>query len=285
MVQAFLDSGKFIFLRESPDGVTLLNLQDGREMFLCGPEVAPASRSQSPENGEEKRISAISGPKCDGLLTSASLQSSLESRLRVRMDGCGSPEYDLTWKRWDMPSGPQICARRASVRRTSGRGCTGWPSPKADDIEETVEIKLARIKRIAASGKTPPGFPGTLTVCAQLVGWQSPSVEDDNRSGSWENYRKYTEEGQTSGCRLRAQIWSVAGWPTPNAEAAKEGMATGRQQSSLGQTVTLSGLTPSSSNAATPTSPATPDTAEYRLNPLFSLWLQGYPEEWACSGE
>src|SRR5690242_21166272 len=54
---------------------------------------------------------------------SAVLQSSLESRLRARLDVHGSPEYVLTWKTWDMPSGPLICALRASARPTSGNGC------------------------------------------------------------------------------------------------------------------------------------------------------------------
>ena len=74
-------------------------------------------------------MSAICGQSSDALSTVADLQSALESRLRQRMAAYGSTEYRLTWKHWDMKSGPQICALRASARRISDNGCGGWPSP------------------------------------------------------------------------------------------------------------------------------------------------------------
>lgn len=57
------------------------------------------------------------------------LQRSLESRLRRRMAAYGSPEYELTWRHWDMPAGPRICALRASLRIIYGQDFSGWPPP------------------------------------------------------------------------------------------------------------------------------------------------------------
>jgi len=53
--------------------------------------------------------------------------------LRALTDGRGSPLFALTWKAWAMPSGPPICALRASGLHTSGNGSTSWPSPRAAD--------------------------------------------------------------------------------------------------------------------------------------------------------
>ncbi|HVL14811.1 MAG TPA: hypothetical protein VM529_19725 [Gemmata sp.] len=102
--------------------------------------------------------------------------------------------------------------------------------------------------------------------------------------GSYEDYRKFTEEGQTSGCRLRAQV-HAAGWATPTlrdhkdvacetADVPTNGLL-GRQADSLPPP----GPTPSSSPAGTGSGGASP-----RLNPAFSLWLMGFPQSWMTSG-
>ena len=61
---------------------------------------------------------------------SASLQRSLESRLMTRLDTAGSTLFKLTWKGRTTPLGRRYLERAASVRRTSGNGCTSWPTPK-----------------------------------------------------------------------------------------------------------------------------------------------------------
>jgi hypothetical protein len=98
----------------------------------------------------------------DGSSRSATLQSSLESRLRARMGANGSPEYVLTWKHWDMESGPPICALRARAPRISDSAYGGWPTPCGQD--------------------GPKGGPGQgtdrLPGCAQLAGWPTASARD-----------------------------------------------------------------------------------------------------------
>jgi hypothetical protein len=49
------------------------------------------------------------------------------------MDVNGSPEFGLTWESLDMPAGPPLCRLRPWARRTGGKGCSGWPTPAAND--------------------------------------------------------------------------------------------------------------------------------------------------------
>ena len=98
-----------------------------------GPDPAPASPSAPPVSNSAPTTSATCGQISHGSSASAALQSSLESRLRARLDATGSSLYGLTWKHWAMPSQPPILARRASARRTSDSGCGGWVSPQAAD--------------------------------------------------------------------------------------------------------------------------------------------------------
>jgi hypothetical protein len=76
------------------------------------------------------------------------------------MDVNGSLEYELTWKELDMPSGPPICALRASVRRTNAKGYIGWPTPTEDDANN--------ITRDSGQFQS-------------LAGWSSPTVQDGSR--------------------------------------------------------------------------------------------------------
>src|SRR5690606_10645841 len=103
------------------------------------------------------------GGRGDGLWSSAVLQLSLENRLRARLDVNGSPEYGLTWKRWDMSSGPPICLLRASVRRTSAKGFGGWPTPLVDDAKNVTRTS---------------GSYNSLVRTATMAGWRTPSASD-----------------------------------------------------------------------------------------------------------
>ena len=134
-------------------------LQDGRSHsgWLNGPATDPSGQdlalaNHSVSQGKEKVLTTTGtfGPLFDGSSPSAGLQSALESRLRQRLDGRGSPEYAMTWKHWDMELGPQILAQRASAHRTSvkGSGGAGWQSPSASscqtELAEAAQRELDR---------------------------------------------------------------------------------------------------------------------------------------------
>ena len=120
-------------LPESQGGTLRCDGPDGRQIAPYGPAPALASRFQRPANAEELRTNDISGLFGFGSSPSVALQQSLESRLLHRMAGYGSPEYALTWRERDMPSGPPICQLRASARYIEGRGYGGLPTPTECD--------------------------------------------------------------------------------------------------------------------------------------------------------
>ncbi len=90
----------------------------------------------------------------------------------------GSPLYKLTWKHWDMPWGPQISALRASVRRTSGSDCSGWPTPtaklKAGGEYKDPQKALARVLGPHSND---------LRDFAKIAGWQTVTTTDAKGRG------------------------------------------------------------------------------------------------------
>ena len=176
-------------------GRTRSSSRDGKGK--SGPGVVPASPSPWQEAEKARLTSGTFGPLFDGLSKSAALQSSLESRLRARLDVHGSPEYVLTWKSWDMPVGPPICALRASQRRTSGKGFTGWPSPRVSDT----------------NGPGEHGEGGQdLRTTVQTAGWGTPTSQDAKHSSF-----SPSEQKRTAGLRKQVGELALTGWPTPNA--------------------------------------------------------------------
>jgi len=292
---------------ESPDGPMRSSLPGGMQLGLFGPEAVPVNRFQSPDLARGKKTSGTCGQPSPTSLSSYDLQRSLESRLRQKMDVNGSPEYVLTWKRWDMPSGPPICALRASVRRTSGKGCSGWRSPMECDYKNM-----------------DCATQGYLCKQARTVGW--PTATANDATGS-----QYAYAGGNHGkpvLKLPGAA-QTAGWPTPRtitggAESAERKKELGRMESGGGDLQAVAfGTMPSGTNAPMggsegfpagwttpqawepggtsmrPSRLATGRTTEYlsrqvemtqpksglKLNPRFSLWLMGYPIEWASCAE
>ena len=143
------------------------------------------------------------GQSGDGLSPSAGLQSCLESRLRARLEGLGSPLYGLTWKHWDIGSPPQICALRASVRRTSDSGFSSVPSGCNDAKGSAYSYGNGRKGRKCLK----------LLGQARLAPWPTPTARD------WRDGRA-SQATMSKGGRPLNEV-AVNHGPTPNTSRAE----------------------------------------------------------------
>jgi hypothetical protein len=162
------NTANVIFSPESEDGATPYASPDGLTKNQSGPAPVRVSRFRALDSEKAMPTNDTCGPLFTRSSRSASLQSSLENRLRVRMDVNGSLEYELTWKEWDMPSGLPICALRASARQWSANDCIGWPRPQASDSKRGV--------------RENDGKRG-ISAVEVLKGWHRPTVADAHGRG------------------------------------------------------------------------------------------------------
>jgi hypothetical protein len=280
-----------IFSQGSQGGQGRSVSQDGIQLDLFGRQASPVNRFRAPGKDSEKKTNGTCGRSSTNWLQSADLQLSLENKLHQKMVVNGFPEYKLTWKRWDIPARPPICRLQASVRRTSGIDYFGWHTP--------------HVPREHDSDNSESTYLGK-----QVTGWATPKSRDTkSEKCSAETIKKIWDHPRGKDLSKQAQL---VGWPTPNAMKGGQTSRGGKRKNEL----LISGLIQPSSNAPTekregclagwPTpakqnADAGPNpkgnTGNYftlqtaakvisnttlKLNPLFSLWLMGYPAEWAC---
>ena len=168
------DTNSAISSPESAGGPSPLHGPDGEGQ--SGPAAVPVSRFRAQESGKAMPTNATSGPLFNNSSPSATLQWSLESRLRQRMEGSGCPLYELTWSQWDMPAGPQICRQRASASTIAEADSFGLhPTPMANDAKGShspispraaqppfTPVEANRLVQDALGVSTPTGKFGAL---------------------------------------------------------------------------------------------------------------------------
>lgn len=156
-----------ISLRASGRGHTPCAARDGRMTAPSGQDPVPASLSawQAKKNG--LLTSGTCGPPSSVSSASAALTSFLASRLQALTASHGSTLYRLTWKQRTTPAGRSIPALRASVLRTSDKGCTGWPTPRSAETGHS-------------TGNPARAFNSNsrLEDIVFLTGWVTPSARD-----------------------------------------------------------------------------------------------------------
>lgn len=143
--------------------------------FPSGRDRAPASLSARRAREVGSLTSGTYGPHSITSFASDVLASSLANRLLRRAELNGSDLFDVTSKERATSSGQSIPALRASARRTSANGSTGWPTPTVTDARGSRN----RTCRRSSDGKHNDGV--TLTDAVAMHGlpvasWREPTV-------------------------------------------------------------------------------------------------------------
>ena len=167
----FTDTHSVTSLQALASGHTPSSSQDGQMIEPFGQAHARANLSARQAKAQGLLTSGTCGPTSTTSFVSADLQSSLENKLRARMQNLGSTLYAMTWKPWVTPSGRSRFRLRASARRTSETGRIGWPTPTTRDWKDgcyqpnvPLNSLLGRVVWLVQqtdSGETPSGSNAT----------------------------------------------------------------------------------------------------------------------------
>ena len=263
-----------------------------------GREIDPCSLAQHLVNLSHRQVKALGlatsgiyGPRGCISSASASLSTSMASKLQARFGTDGSILFLTTFKTQVTPAQRQIFRLAASARRTCANefGLLGiWPTPLVQDSGNGNQLRGMR-----ADGRDRG--PGLCDV-ATLASWATPTVRD------WKDGAK---QDVPINSLLGRQVWG-APWATPKTRATgNPSRAMNHRMRLEDQVFAAPWATPTVTDASRGILPPRPQDSGIpltqqigmlsngsfasmknngQLNPDFPRWLMGYPESWArCS--
>lgn len=255
-----------ISLRASGHGHTPCAAQDGRMTAPSGQDPVPASLSARQAKERGLLTSGTCGPPSSVSSASAALTSFLASRLQALTALHGSTLYRLTWKQRTTPAGRSIPALRASVPRTSDKGCTGWPTPRS--VAAGPDFAIAMRKNSGGM---------SLQTTAQLAGWPTPrSVESGHGTGN--PTRAFNRKA-----RIEDTVF-LAGWVTPSARDWKDTPDGRNRTDQLPRQAATTYPCRLTVSGKMLTGFCAGMESGGQLNPALSRWLMGLPQEWDDCG-
>ena len=237
----------------SVSGPTPCAAPDGQTIDLFGPAPARANPSATQAKASGIKTSATYGRHGRGSSASADLSAFLASRLQATTALLGSTLFALTWKTRATPSGRLISALRASAHRTSGNGFGSWPTPAANEFEDSDQERMLARRTSLQAKNGNNGFGLTLGKAASLAGWPTPQAQDSEAAGGLGALERGTR-GHT------LTTITTGAWATPNASDHK-GAATPeavKEWEQRGHNL------PEQAQMATPGSWATPAARDFR---------------------
>jgi len=291
----------------SADGVMRSGLRVGPMIGRAGRGVARANLTARQAKERGLLTSGTFGLPSTISSRSATLASSSGSRLRQRLATAGSTLFKQTWKEQVTPSGRTVWLPVVSGHRTKGNGCTSWPTTKENDARgncyETTENRRSELRKAVylVAWSSPRankwGFPDAHGSHEAPIMAGTPAQKGYNEAGNNDSSRRTvalvagwvtpnTPSGgpntkstptHTGGMDLEGQAQLASPWATPTNRDHKDGASVGTAPTNclLGRQVWLTDSGPTSSGSLVKTE------GRGQLNPAFSLWLQGFPTEWA----
>ena len=251
-----LDSRNAISSLESGSGVTHCVSPAGPMTDLFGREVAPVLVSQRQGKGQGLMTLVTSGLIGRDSSASASLQQSLESRLMTQLDTAGSTLFKLTWKGRRTPLGRRYLERAVSVRRTSAKGFTSWPTPRVGNNHGFGNPTRAN------DGKA------RLEDFVQASGWWTTPTAVDGRRGNLP--RRPTDTG------VPLSPVTMSGWATPKAQRPDQDSHFARGNPTIGAQASLTASGETRIGYSARDGIVTIGNGA-QLNPEHSRWLQALP--------